>query len=336
MSLVAFRRIQVGLESTRGTLVAADTILNGTMTMTPEVLWHRPVDERNSLAEFRRSVAVAHNASMRFQGDASYEQILQFLSMALRGAITPTTPSTATNARDWTFTPSLTAVNTQDAFTFEYGDNTQEFESGFVVATSMELGLSLGGPVSLTADLIGRFPQKATFTGSLSEATTYNEVVSDGARLFIDTTWANAGTTEFNTTLAGGTIRLNSGIVPVRYADGLDTNGEATFSTVIENKRSHTMDLDIIVGTNGIAQVYDAYVAGTDRSIRIVIDAAADSIESSFNHELEIDMFGRFTSEPELFGERDGEDMFRVTFTSHDDGSGNELTVRVRNDETAI
>lgn len=336
MALVAFRRIQVGLETTRGTLVAADTVLNGTMTMTPEVIHHRPVDENNSLAEFRRSIPVAHNATIRFQGDASYEQILQFLSMTLKGSISPTTPSTATNARDWAFTPSQTASNAHDSFTFEYGDNTQEFESAFVVATGMELGLALGGVVSLTADLIGRFPQKSSFTGSLAEPTTYNEVIGDGAKFYIDTTWANAGNTEFAAILAGGTIRLNSGLVAVRYADGLDAQNQATFSTVIENRKSHTLDLDIIISSDSITQVYDAYVAGTDRSIRIVFDTAADSIESGFNHELEIDMFGRFTSPPELFGERDGEDMVRVTFTSHEDVSGNELSVRVRNDETAI
>ena len=338
MAITAFRRIQVGLETaaSNGTKVDADTVLNGAMTMTPEVLWHRPVDENNSLAEFRRSVAVAHNAAGRFQGDASYEQLLQFLSMTLKGAISPTTPSTATNGRDWTFIPGQTATNAQDSFTFEYGDDTQAWTWTYVVATGMELGLALGGVVSLTADLIGRFPQKEAFTGSLAEPTTYNEVIGDGAKFFVDTTWANLGTTEFDSILAGGTIRLNSGLVPVRYADGLDANGQATFSTVIENRKSHTLDLAIILSSDSITQVYDAYVAGTDRAIRIVFDKADDSIEAGFNHELEIDMFGRFTSAPELSGERDGEDMVRVTFTSHEDASSNELSVRVRNDETAI
>jgi hypothetical protein len=333
MGSTAFRRIQIGLESTRGTAVAADTVLYGTMTMTPEVVYHRPVDEINSIAEFRRSVATQHNATMRFQGDALFEQIIQFLSMTLRGGISTTTPGTA--SRDWTFTPNIASANTQDSFTFEYGDNTQEWESAFVICSSMELQITMGEVVQLSADMFGRFAAKSSFTGSLAEGVV-NEVLADGARIFINTAWGDVGNTEFNTILAGGTIRLNSGVVPVRYADGLDTNGNATFSTVVENRRSHSMDLDIIANANGVAQVYDAFVANTNRAIRIVFDLAANSIESGYNHELEIDMFGKFTSPPELFGERDGENIMRVTFTSHDDGSGNEVKVRVRNSVTAI
>jgi hypothetical protein len=48
-------------------------------------------------------------------------------------------------------------------------------------------------------------------------------------------------------------------------------------------------------------------------------------------------MFGRFTSEPEIFGSQNGENMVRVTLTSYDDGltsgvnsGGNELKVALR------
>ncbi len=335
MSLEAFRRIQIGLEGTRGTAVAADTIMIGNLSLTPSMNIHRPTDERNSLAEFKRSVVTRHGATLRYTADATFEQILQFLSMTLKGGITATTPTGGTLPRDWAFTPSLTAVNTQDSFTFEYGDNTQAWETAFTVCSSMELGISMGEVLSLNADLFARQPQKVSFTGSLTDPTV-NEILCDGAKFFVDTTWANVGSTEFNAMLAGGTVRLNSGLTPVRYADGLDAQGEANFSTVSEGRRSHSMDLDLIVSSNFIAQAYDAWEAQTNRSIRVVFDLADDSIESSFNHELEIDMFGHFIAEPELFGERDGEDMVRMSFQSADDGLGNELSVRVRTGTTAI
>lgn len=342
MALETFRRIQVGLETVRGTAVAADTKILGQLTMTPQQTIHAPRDEMNSLAEFSRDVVTAHGGQLRFQGDATYEQMLQFLSMCLIGGITPSTPIGATASRDWDFTPSLVQANTQDSFTIEYGDNTQFWETEFVVARSIELGLNLGDVMSMSVDMFGRFPRKTTVTGSIANPTV-TPVLSDGAKLFIDTTWANLGTTEFNAMLAGGVIRLNSGLMPVRYADGLDSNGRATFSAVAENRRSHSMDLDLIVSDDMIAQFYDAWTDRTDRAIRIVIDAAGDSIETGFNHELEIDMFGRFTSEPVIFGARDGENLVRVTFTSRDDrlisgpnSGGNELTVRIRNDTTAI
>ena len=56
MALEALRRIQAGREATaaQGTAVVADKVWIGTLTMTPNITFHRPVDERQSLAEFRR------------------------------------------------------------------------------------------------------------------------------------------------------------------------------------------------------------------------------------------------------------------------------------------
>jgi hypothetical protein len=272
---------------------------------------------------------------LRYQGDATFEQIIDFLAMTLVGGVTPTTPGGGTLPRDWTFTPDLEAANIQDSYTFEYGDDTQAWESAFVTCVSMDLGINLGAVVSLGAELVGRFAEKTTFTGSLTDPSV-EEVVGDGARFFLDTSWAGIGGTEYDAMLAGGSIRLNSGLVPVRYADGLDSNGRANFSTLIENKRSHGMDLDLIISSDMITNVYDKFASGTSAAIRIVFDLAANSIETSFNHELEIDMFGKFEGEPEIFGERDGENLVRMQFVSYDDGNGNELTVRVRNSLTAL
>ena len=148
MTIVAFRRIQVGKETTRGTLVAATKKLVGGLTMTPMSAKHRPSDENQSLAEFRRSVAVAQSARLRFEGDATYQHLVDFFSMGVKGAITPVVPGGGTNSRDWTFTPTLTALNAPDSFTFEYGDDSQEWESGFVIVDTWELGIALDQVVS--------------------------------------------------------------------------------------------------------------------------------------------------------------------------------------------
>lgn len=336
MALVAFRRLQIGLEGSgsQGTEVAADTVLIGELTMTPEVIWHRPRDARDSLAEFKRSVATAHNNTMRYTGDATYEQIMQFLSMTLKGAVVGVQVD-ATSAYEWTYTPTLGASNAHDSYTFEYGDGTNMFTATFVKCLSMELGIAAGEVLTLNADLVGRFPEEKAATSSLTDETV-TEIIAAQGKFYIDTTWANVGNTEKASSLVGGTIRFNSGLTPVRYVNGLDTLGLATLSTFTENPRSHSIDLDIIASADMINEVYDAYKDGTNRAIRIVFDAATDSIESGHNHELEIDMFGRFSSPPELFGDADGENMFRITLTSHDDGSGNEIQVRVKTTTTAI
>lgn len=328
MSLVAFRRIQIGKESTRGTLVAADRKLLGALTMTPDVTYHRPIEERNSLAEFRRAIATSQITRLRFDGGASYDQIINFLAMAAKGSVSGVQQG-GTSAYLWTYTPSLTAKAVQDSFTFEYGDDTQEFECGFVLVENLELSIALGEVVNLRTDMFATLAAKSSFTGGLSDPTNFEEIVSDNLKVYIDGTYANLGTTQKTALVAGGRVRFATGLVPVKYADGgLD------FSGVSENKRHLEIELDLIVGSDGITE-YDAYIAATDRAIRLEwegsqIDAAPHL------YTLTIDAIGKYTSPPELFGDRDGENMMRLSFSSHEDSSGNEYSFVVKNLETTI
>ncbi len=321
----AFRRIQGGLESVRGTGVAADKVFLGTLTMTPTVTFHRPVDERNSLAEFQRSIAVSQMTRMRFEGDATYDQLIDWLSMAVRGAISPATVETT--GRVWTFTPNTTSKNVQDSYTLEYGDDVQAWDSAFVICDNLEIAIALNEVVSVRADLFGKFAAKTSFTGALS-APAVTEIVANHAKVYIDGTWANLGSTEVPTLLAGATIRLPTGIAPARYADG-----SLDFSAVSESKTHLEMDLDLINSTAGITE-YDAYVAGTDRAIRI--ELTGPIAVGATPYLLTIDCFGRYVSEPELFGDREGENLMRLSLHSHEDASGNHFEFAVTNLITGV
>lgn len=341
MGLEVFRKIISGKESTRGTAVTGKTILHGGFQASPEVTWHRPTDERGSLAEFKRAVATAHQCTARFQGDALYDELQIWLSMCLKGGISPTTPTNGSLTRLWTFTPSLTSANTQDAFTFEFGDPDQNWKMPFGVCRGLEFGLSMGEVVSLSADIIGQFPAKMSgfSVASVSaENDDIREVRMDSAKIYINSTWGTLGNTGFLSSLAGGSISLNSGLTPVRYASGL-SSGLANWSTVIEQRRHSTMDLDLIVSDAMITQAYDALVAGTDRAIRIQFTESDNSIETvsgGYAHELTINMFGRFDGPITLLDTRDGENMFRVSLVTHEDDSGNEMSVTLRNDIPAL
>jgi hypothetical protein len=351
MAIAAFRKIQIGQESTSGTEVNADVVLHGTLTITPEQTLHQPVDERGSLAQHFRDTPISHMTRLRYQGDATYEQIMHFMVMALDVEVI-SVPTNGSKTKDLTVTPSLVAANVQDSYTFEFGDEVSggSFTVPYVQATSVELGISMGGPVSLSAELFGHMALQKAKTASLASPVV-NEILSDGARFYIDTTFANLGTTQKNAMLVGGTIRLNSGLAPVKYADGTaatavlddgDTVEVSNFSATREVKRSHSMDLDFIATTDFYAQVYNAYIRRTNRAIRLTflqtgVDHRIEAVSPDYYRNFTIDMFGRFTSAPEIFGERDGEDMIRVTFTSYDDGltsgvdsGGNELKVTTR------
>ena len=322
----AFRRIQAGLETVRGTGVAADKVMLGTMTMTPTVIHHRPVDERNSLAEFQRSIAVAQSTRLRFEGDATYEQLIDWLSMSVIGAVAPATVEVT--GRVWTFTPNTTSKNVQDSYTFEYGDDIQAWDSAFSIIENLELSIALDEVIQIRADMFARFAAKTTFTGALSADAVINEIVANQMKVYIDGTYANLGVTEVPTLVAGATVRLPTGITPAKYADGnLDHNA------VSESKTHLELDLDLIVSTEMVTE-YDAFVAGTDRAVRLEITGPI--AVGATNYKLTIDCFGRYVAPPELFGERDGEDMVRLQLHSHEDVSGNHFEFAVTNLITAI
>lgn len=320
---VAFRRIQIGKEATRGTGVAATSKLIGTMRATPQKKWHRPAEDRNSLSEFRRQALIGQRCRLAFEGDATYEQIIAFLLMGIKGAVTPTTP--VGTVRLWTFTPNYATANAPDTYTFEWGDDTQEYEATFCMVESIELTWSEDSPVTMRVNMFGRFPSKSSFTGALSE-TSVEEVVANKLKVYIDGAWANLGTTQKSSLVTGGTIRITTGYVPTKYADG-----SQDFSSYQEQKRHVEIELDMVTST-AFNTEYDAWVAGTLRAIRLQFDGT--TIEGAHDKYLRVDVIGKYDVEPDMFEDVNGDNVVKLKLVSMTDGT-NEFSFEVKNAVTA-
>lgn len=330
MSIAALRRIQIGIESVRGTSVAATKrILGGTLRMTPTLALYMPEDEeRNSLASLHRRTITGQRAALVYEGSVTFEQVINFLSMALKGNITPSTPMGGTNAREWLFDPSLTASNAQDSFTFEYGDDQQEYESAFCMVEQLEFTLALNDVWKMTATMFGQFPAKSTFTGSLA-APTVEDVVGAKTKLYIDTSWAGLGGTEVSDTLVSAVIRFPTGLATTKYADG-----SLDFSGFSEGKRAAEVELVFKHNSSGEAE-YDKYVSGGLNFVRIETEGAI--IEDTTTKLLRFDLSLRYTEAPQFFEEANGETTIRLKGkTFLDPTSGSDFEVMVRNAVTAI
>ncbi len=333
MASEAFRKIQVGEETTRGTLVAADKKWIGTITMTPDITKHFPAEDRGSLAMNRRINELSKITRFAYNADASYEQIIDLFHMGIKGNISPTTPGSG-EARLWTFTPALTATNAQDAFTIEYGDDTQEWESGFCMVESIDIAFTMNEITSIVANIFGRSTAKSTFTGSLTDPT-ITEIVSNKLKVYIDGTWANLGSTQKAGLVTGGSISIPTGLTPVWKADG-----SLDFNSFSEQKRAITVSLDMALGTDYVTE-YDAFAAadgGTARAIRLQWDGPAfDSPDNGLARLLRFDMFGYYTAAPEHFGVVDGLNITTLEFQTFEDAVGpNEFSIVVQNNLTTI
>ena len=328
--VMGLRRIQIGQESTRGTAVAADIILLGRLTMTPTINWYMPDDEeRNSLAMLHRLTNVGQQASLSYEGSLTFQQVIHLLAMGI-GALTTSQPDAggSPTVYDHTFEPTLTALAAQKAYTFEYGDDQQEYESAFVVASQLEFSFAMGEVWKMSADLLARFPAKSAFTGALT-APTVEDVIGQKCKIYIDSTWAGLGTTQISSSLINASIRIPTGIVPTRYADG-----SLEFSDVAENKRAAEVELTFKHDTSGEAQ-YDNLVAGTMVFVRLEVEGS--TAEDAFNYTFRADFAMRYTEAPELFGEQDGENVISLSGKSfHDPTSGRDMRFLVRNTTASL
>lgn len=329
MATAAFRKIQWSKETVRGTAVACDnSLLGGSLRLTPEPEWFRPEDEdRGSLAMHYTQELVGQRAALRYEGAADFEQLIAFLAMTLKGGVTPSTPGGGTNSRDWVFAPSLTALNVQDAFTFQYGDDQQAYQVAFAVARQLELNFALNAPVGLTADMFALFPTKVSFTGSPATPTP-ERIVAAKTKLYLDTTWAGLGGTQKASLLMGGRVRLPSGLEPVKFADGV-----LDWSSVSENKRAAEVELVFVHDADGEA-AYDDFVASTQRFIRI--EVLGSLIEGALYKRLQVDLALRYVSMQPIGETQDGKSVVRLTARTFPDSSGNEMSVAVRNTQTAL
>jgi len=220
--LKALRKIQIGEETTKGTAVAATAALLGVLTMKDSPTIHMPVEERATLAEFSRSVKVANLAELSFEGDATFEQILYLLHMGVLGNVTATG---AGAAKEWVFTPAMTAAGVFDSFTIEFGDDVQAREAEYCMASMIEFSLAMNEPMKMKADIFGRKADATTFTGAITPPTV-ESILSQKARLYIDDEDGKIGGTVKSDTLIAATYGINTGLSPKRFGDGsLDFSG---------------------------------------------------------------------------------------------------------------
>ena len=264
MALTAFRRAQIGQETTPGTAVAATNLLLGQMQVDRGDRRHAPQDDFASLVPAKRSYITDHMTQMQYQVDATYENILDFLLMCTRGNRNPTTPTGATNARLWTFNPRVDAANTYDTYTLEFGDEENQFQVPFVSCRSLEFGLQQGGPMTLRADLFGRgIKDLGAFASPAAIFTNSTPILADSFKVYSDdslTAGVVAATASnlLDEEVVGGSVRLMSGLTPTNYLDGL-IDGKSQFSGTKENPRQHNVDLDVVLNDKAKTAFQDRY-----------------------------------------------------------------------------
>lgn len=311
--------IQIGEESTRGTEVAATRRL-----LTKEATYRFNEEMEPFLEQMTGNLArssvdpiVTRNVTEFEIGpnDLDFEQILLFLLSGVKGAVTATQPGSG-EARLWTFTPSVTADPAPDTYTIEFeesdGTNLLEQQALYGFTTEFSITAGLEGIPQLAASMVARTTTLGTKTADVSLPTvTYG--ASGRMEVYIDSSWANLGTTQITGQVHSITFTFSNFLYP-KYT--LEERSGLDFAKYAWRQRLINVSMEVSVDPNsGLVPDEDGNkTAGTKRFVRIQHNGGAfDSPDNGLARYIRID--GAFHHSADSMSERGGAD-----------GDGNNIT----------
>lgn len=182
----AFAFLQGGLESAKGTAVAATRIL---MARPTSVTLNQPrafvEEDRGTLVDATRFNAGVKDYTFTVTAEGvSYEQLGWFLQTCSKGSVAAVTFATA--AKRYTFSPNTTTTGDDlQAATIQMGDDTQSYQAAYCEGTSWSLGFSTiavgqAAPVTLTVNYVGQSFASNTKTAGLSTPTVESILATNG------------------------------------------------------------------------------------------------------------------------------------------------------------
>ena len=269
----ALRRIQLGRESTAGTIIAASTVWRGEGVIEDARVVEFPSEDIGIIPATTRTYqpALASKISLT-ASPASFEQIGHLLEMSVIGTTAGVADGAGTG-RVYTYTmPTTTAMYLSPStssvpiksYTIEGGDNNEAEVSEFCHVTDFEISFKAGEAVQCSANIMGRQVALQAFTlSSIATVPTVYDMLSSKAVLYIDSTTATIGTTAITNEILSGSIKVNSGIKAINTADG------ALYFSFIKGTRPEiTMDLTFEHSTFAKAEKV-FWRAGTPRQFQV-------------------------------------------------------------------
>jgi hypothetical protein len=185
------RQVQLGVETTPGTPVAANKSLPSlslALTRAFETKEYRSLGYKPNTV----SQIIKDYGSGTMTGPLNYTEIIYPLNSLVTGVIS--TPGGATLARDHTFTPAGIGADAFKTFTIQEGDTTAAREMAYCFFH--EFGMTANNATAeITGSLYGRLPTTAVLTPTPTSLAILPVNVRE-IDLFMDPTFAALGTTK--------------------------------------------------------------------------------------------------------------------------------------------
>jgi hypothetical protein len=333
MGEVAFTKVQFGKEGTRGTAVPATARWPGTIKVPidrkivfPEAkLGMRARSQRSSVRQI-----LADGITLNMESGV-FQKLPWLFGMGLKGGVTASEVTPAQKDYLWDFSPSLTAANSPDASTIEYGDDTQAYEIEYCMVKKYKISGKVGedGSISVEAELFGKQITPTAFTAAIAN-TALSDMVANMVKVWIDPAWATLGATQKTDLLREYSIEIITGVYPKFNGQG------SKMMTGFGESYLDCMATFTFEGNSDADAQFDFFQAGTARAIRV--QALGPQIGTGTPHSLTVDMFGTWEQVVPLGGEKNGDNLHTAVFHVHSDGlaTPHSFIVKVTTDQSTI
>lgn len=205
---LVLQKAQAGIESTRGTGVAATRKLYAQITPS----YDRPLmdfsDQTGTYFDRRRVAYGREKVSFSAVDIATYQDLPWWLGMGLKGGVTGTSDSgTPTPAYTYTFAPSASSDDLK-SITLEYGEPGNVYETTQVMMQSWTLRGDADNDSEpgwmFDASLIGRDRTTSSYTSAIADRST-DVILARGTKIYVD----DAGGSHGGTQLSGKLITFS-------------------------------------------------------------------------------------------------------------------------------
>jgi hypothetical protein len=315
-----YQRTQLGVEVTRGTVVAANRRLRSlSFGGDPTVESTEIMIEGSKLPG--GSYVNREWTTAPITGALTYTEIIYALA-SLFGKATPELVATSTAAYDWVFAPSAADDDDPQTFTLERGSSIAAIRAAYLLVTGLTMNFARG-ETGLTGEAIAQlFDTSATMTASPTTRPVV-PILPAQYDVYMDPDYADIGTTQL--TRAAAASMVYTGKYGPYWA--MDSS-EGSWAEHVDLRP--TQNLTLQLPANSAGDLFTEMRAGAPQYIRIAASGPANSIETGFGYEFELDFCGTILN-PSANEDRDGAQVRTWTFVGIEDADLNPLSIRVRN-----
>lgn len=309
MGIKALRKIQIGLETTSGTAVAADTVWRGTGVIEDRREIINPDENIGYLSGVDRTYCPKLLAAISFDPvPATFEQLPVILCSGVKNVSTGVT-DTGGSGKVYTYTFPTTAANSIKSWTIEGGDDAGAEEMAYAFVESFEISGNGGEALNMGAEWLGRTVSTAAFTTiSPMVPLVVEEILFGKGKLYIDAVSGTIGTTEKSQTLLGVSLKVTTGWITKFAADG-----QLYFSWPQSTKPEVMLDVTFEHNATAVAEKL-AWRNQTPRLLRLKFEGSTLTTAGTFTYKtLIIDLAGKWESFGTL-DEQNGNDIVTGTF----------------------